>query len=387
MPTLDFAADLGADPSGTTSSSDALAALGGFRSPVECTVPDGEYLLNAETHALHSTSRITLRAAAGADPTLVAPADYSGTLLSLRGDVTLRGLELDRTASNCGPTIDLRTASTARLVDLTLTGRDDTQATGEVLTIAATSPQATVRIDGLQSVQGALAPATGAGRAGVRLTSDSTGTVNLRGCDIREYAAAGVDASAATGTLAIHGGWYVNNNDAQIWCGTDAMLHDTVCIVDIDKTTWTPSEADAHYDHAAGVRIAPRSPLPDSETVIRKSTMAVRSGSGSQTDPAVVADDFAGGLTVADSTLEQYHDGTAAILAEAPHPDVVGDTAVTLARVRCTGTAASGPAVSVFGREESVLSECAIDTPGDRRAYELPSNAEVSALQTAARTW
>jgi hypothetical protein len=234
--TINFVSDLGADPSGDSLSDHALEAINGFRAPVEVIVPDGSYSFSDQTITIDGPQTLTLRAQVGAAPVFVAPRDCAGIWLDFQTAGEVRGIDIDRTAPNCGPQIRLETERKASLRDMSVRGRDDTDAeSGAFLRPQALSESAEITIEKVISVEGAYwTDAETAGRAFVQVGHESVGTVRVHDCDAREYGRYGIDAGAARGPVEVRGGRYINNNRAQIRAGgPQTLVEDAHLLVDI----------------------------------------------------------------------------------------------------------------------------------------------------------
>lgn len=390
---VDFVSDLGADPSGDTVSDDAFTALNGFHAPVDCRVPEGEYTFSGETHELVAPPRVTLRAAKNASPTFVAPGAFAGVWFDIRTEITLRGIDIDRTAGHAGPQLRVETPRVARIEDMTVHGVDDSyDPEGAFLTPVAATADAVITLARVWSPRGAHPPSNAAmgGRAGIRIPPESVGETRLVSCDIREYSHHGVDAGDASGPLVIEGGQFVNNDYTQVRCGVGCSeITDALLIADTDNCTShaDPGMQNVPYSRVAGLRVEAADPGADAHLRVSKTTVAVRSAPAGTAKPAVELTQRAGKASFNRCTFEMDSDGVEAVYADRPGEAVTGSAALRLARIHCTGDATSGTAVVVSGRPETGLYDCCIETPGGRHDYTLPSEAMTVRTKSPTRCW
>jgi hypothetical protein len=425
---IDLVDGLGADPTGTTLSDNALAAINGLSGPTVVTVPIGEYRLSATSHRIDGPEHLALRAdttpvtpESPVDSTLgrprfIAPAEYPTRWLDIAGrTIRIVGLTIDRHAFGAGPQLRLRARDRLDVSRLTLAGRDDSDrgASDGTMIDVAVADRGEARIDDLSIEHGSRwskdsldrpidQPAT-VGRSGLRIGPRNEGDVTVTNTQIEECAGHGLDAFESGGAVTVNGGRYANNNGAQIRSThPDDLIADATVRVDLD-TVDTPDRSGREiikglspdaYTSVSGV-VFDRSEGPEaarSSGTLRDSEVRIASVAGEVVEiftigggesvfvwiagPAVAVRRGAGGPTVERSDLLVDLGEIEALAASSPSRDEPTDDGapnrVVIRGTTMGGEARAGTALIVRGRDVRFRGGC-IERPGDRRPDDLPS--------------
>jgi hypothetical protein len=426
---INFADDLGGDPTGDALSDNALAAINGLSGPTVITVPIGEYRLSATSHRIDGPEHLALRAdttpvtpESPVDSTLgrprfIAPAEYPTRWLDITGrTIRIDGLTIDRHAFGAGPQLRLRARDRLDVSRLTLAGRDgsDRGASDGTMIDVAVADRGEARINGLSIEHGsrwskdslnraASDQSATIGRSGLRIGPRNQGDVTVTNAQIEECAGHGLDAFESGGAVTVDGGRFANNNGAQIRSThPDDLIADTTVRVDLD-TVDTPDRSGREiikglspdaYTSVSGV-VFDRSDGPEaalSSGTLRDSDVRIASVAGEVVEifpvggdesafvwiagPAVAVRRAAGGPTVERSDLIVDLGEIEALAASYPSRDEpTDDEAANRVVVRGTtmgGEARAGTALIVRGRDVRFRGGC-IERPGDRRPDDLPS--------------
>lgn len=398
--TLDFAADLGADPSGETLSDNALAALNNLRGSIRVQVPLGEYRFSENPPPITSESashdRRVFEATEGR-PAFVAPAGMTGRWLHIKADGALRGIDIIRggigfeDADGPGsPELWIDVPLSFELEDVEVRGREHLpsgQGNGAIRVIGRNT-QASVTLANVRIPRGTTTDAIDGAQPGIGIDARNNGTVRLRGCRIEECASHGVDAARSEGAVIIERGLFANNNRSQIrFCGPDNLIEGATVGVDMTGSALSTTE----YARTAGIRneaLTPRpGARPPSGGEIRETSVHIRDGPLNKLSGAYYGGPLAGGMNLRNCDLVvDVNDVPAIDIAE---PERIVDAhppqeplGIDVRGTACRGESASGLAVQVEGRPDSVLQGSCISLPGSRRAYEMPRGASVSRINS-----
>lgn len=401
--TLDFAADLGADPSGEALSDDALAALNNLRGSIRVQVPPGEYRFSESPPPVTSESashdRRVFEATDGR-PAFVAPAGTTGRWLTFRADGAFRGIDFirggigfDPDEASIGPgspEIWIDVPLSFELKDVEVRGREylaSGQGNGAIRAIGQ-DESATVMLEGVRIPRGTTTDTIAGAQPGVAIDARNKGIVRLRGCRVEECSSHGVDAARSVGPVVIEGGLYANNNRSQIrFCGPENVIEGATVGVDFTGSALPATE----YARTAGVMneaLTPRpGARPPSGGEIRETAVHIRDGPVNKLLGAYYGGPLAGGMSLRECDLVVDVDDVPAIdVAESerivdshPPEEPLG---IDIRRTACRGESSSGLAVRIDGRPDSVLQGSCISLPGSRRAYEMPRGASVSRINS-----
>ena len=214
---------------------------------------------------------------------------------------------------------------------------------------------------------------------GVYVGKPHAGSITFRDCRIRGFSDNGLYASAPgrpegeDGSVAVVGGTYADNNIANVRLGSTASVArgDTV-----DVASPAPLEGSVN---ARGIRLRDRG-----DHVVEDCEIAI-GGDTDRSIGAVVFHPDAGGATIRDTSITVDADGVVGIHALAPsNPDVEGPV---VEDVTIGGSAASGYAAALSGRDGTVFRNCVVEGTGhDRGGIRLDDATDCEIVDSEIRT-
>lgn len=214
---------------------------------------------------------------------------------------------------------------------------------------------------------------------GVYVGKYHAGTLTFRDCEVRGFSDNGLYASSpghpggANGTVEVIGGTFADNNISNVRLGsTGSLARDVTVVVE------SPPQLDGSVN-ARGIRLRERGEhlVEDCEITIAG---GVRESFG-----AVVIHSAVGSTEIRTTRLVTDADGTPGIRAIAPDDSDVEGPVVE--GVSITGSAASGYAVDVDGRDGTVFRNCTIEQSGhDRGGIHLQGAADCEIVDSEITT-
>ena len=386
MPTYDLVSDLNAPDDGTTPVDNAFAAIDGLQGNVTVRVPKGSFYIPPETHTISGPDSLTIETVEGADAAFVCPGDYDGILFDFKTPLVWRNVDLWRNATNAGPQIRLQTREETLVEDVTVTGRDDSDASdGGLFLPQARTPQARVIFRDVVSETGAQwGPAWAGGRAFADIGDQNVGTVRFEDCVVEEYSRHGIDARESQGPIVVDGGRYANSDGAQILTGQEGS---DISGVDVVVDPVGSGIAADYYGNLAGIRLDPTHPSAAGPVTISDTRVHMVAEGERASTGGIHSTSAAWGMTVADSRVRVDGDAITAVSVAAPDGTVGSPSRVRLQDSVFSGAAMSGTAIDIAGRKESQIVDCCIETPGTRRGLLVPPTVTPKRTDLAERCW
>ncbi|WP_135822881.1 twin-arginine translocation signal domain-containing protein [Halostella litorea] len=374
---VDMVEDAGCDPDGSEPCDDAFREAAG---------DDTLLRFPAGTYRFEETNRVFEREHLGivgdGDVTFEAPAGHNGKWIVVdRGrDLLFRNVRVDASADNCAPTLKLGVSDGLDVRDVRVVGRGIREGSrprgeggnvpvGSAFLPIVRSPDGEGVVERFVAREGGRIGTYnhGDGRVGIYIGPSHRGSVRLVDCRLEEFPNNGIYASRTNGVVSVEGGVFRNNDISQVRLGSEGSTL-TGATIEVDVGDVGGPNAPGDYLNPRGVRIE-SGQMDTAGVAVRDTHVAVRDAPGS---PGIAVGNNGGEFTVESSTVIVDSDGSTAILAKAPtggkqYQPPPAPHGGRIENVQIGGSAATGYAVWIVERPETVVSNVRIDQRGENR--------------------
>lgn len=336
---VDMTADADVDPTGAESIVPQLEAQAGEDTLLY--FPSGRYLMDE----VWRHRRFSNLGVVGDGATIVPLEGYTGNLFGLGSEdgaarLRFEGFEFDLTEPESIP-VPLRGMVTEELVvrDITVTGR------GRKCRFDVTGPDGAGRVERLRRPDG------GVDQAGCFVGPKNRGTLTFIDCRLSGFPDNGLYASPSEGPVRVFGGFYHNNDIANIRVSSPSLVRGVH--VRCDRTP-------PGFQNMRGIRIRHGHGRVVVEDSLVEMLEGVHRSSG-----AVVVEPHMGTATVRNSRIRASADGVPAINARSPNHRRTAS--VDCLNVDVSGSASNGTAVRIVDRDGCRIEHSHIRQDGENR--------------------
>lgn len=345
--------------------------------------PEGTYRFD-ETNTLLGVNNFGIMGRG--ETTFVAPAGHNGSWFTIdRGrNLLFQNIDLDVTARNTAPTLQLGVTEGLLVRDVEIIGRGtwteqgsdgggSNPAVGNGFLPIVRSPKGHGTVERFVARQGGKIGRynAGRGRVGIFVGKSHKGNLRLVDCHLSEFPNNGIYASRTTGTVQIDGGIFHNNDISQVRLGSrGSRLSGGLVVVEPEKVP--PPNQPGDFLNPRGVRIG-GGPLSVGGARIRDSTIEMRRAKGA---PAISVAQSGGRFYIQNSEIRIRLGRGAGIIAKAPtggsHPPPPAPHWGRIDNVSIKGRATAGQAILVIDRPGTVIRNVTIShRRGERNGIRL----------------
>ena len=230
--TVDMVEDLGCDPTGEESCTDALREAAAHNTRLR--FPAGEFALG-RTARLAGYDNLSVVGAGVEETTLVAPPDHNGNWLVFdEGSAAgVAGFTVDASARDTAPTVKVAARDRILVRDVEVVGRGSypggaAQNVGNALLPVVRSAQGAGLVQNFVAREGGVVGRynNGHGRVGIYVGPSIRGSLRFVDCHLEEFPNNGIYASRTPGRIMVEGGLFRNNDAANVRLSGDGSYVD-----------------------------------------------------------------------------------------------------------------------------------------------------------------
>jgi len=335
----------GADPSGEESITPVLEDASSEDTLLH--FPEGEYLM-AEGWERPKIENFGL---VGTGAVIRPPDGFDGYLFGLgkagqATDLLVHGLQFDVSAERTGARVlDARVDDGLQVTDVAVSGVQYLEY--PVTRFDVTSPDGTGVVKRLSLPDGGQ-PGTLA--VGTYVSDMSKGTLEFRDCQIEGFPNNGLYGSSSEGPLHVIGGYYANNDIANVRVGDEGV---------IDGVHVRCDEAPSRFENMRGIRLR-------NGTSARVTNCTVELLDVTYSDGAIVIEPWMEGAVIEDTTVRIDADDIPALQAKSTAEDVESGV-LACRRTDIDGAAAGNQTVTVTDRDGCVFEDMTVRQTGEQR--------------------
>lgn len=363
--------DAGCDPNGDRAADDAINSAAASNTLLR--FPEGTYRITQP----HVFSGLTNFGIVGdGDVTFEVPRNYTEHILAVTDgrNILFEGVEIDQRANGSDAHLKFVVSDGLRVQDVTVRGFTPTLGLDTFRMIPiVTDSNGTAVIENFSAPDGAEPGVYKNGSGGLYAGPSNRGTIRLVDCHVEGFSNNGVYMGRSGGPVQVEGGTYKNNDVSQLrLSGSESYIEGTTIVVDdpgdmrntrgvwwdgakIDKTGGEIRDCDIHI-----------ADTPNSAGAIRIWGTA-------------------GACDITNTRIRVDVDGVPAVRAEPPTGDMFSPPPrphrIVMDGVHVTGDAASGDAVRINRRPNSVVRNSCIQQPGSSRGGVTLVDADDSAVE------
>lgn len=271
---VNVVADGGADNTGTNDATTAINSV--VATDTLVMFPPGEYLVDSGSINANGLSRIGFWAPAGGVSLKITSAKTGnvfdvGYATNACDHVRIEGFTFDYTALDTGTrAVSLGVTEYASVKNCTVVGEDDAGSNGPIR-VDALEPDSLVHVEGWHTPDGgqhAVNTPGGTSPTGFFIGADNRGTVIVDGCTVANYPDNGIytSLSAVEGAVIVRGGYYANNDIAQVRLATEGsqVLSATIAMTAekaddaIQRGIWLRNNEALHVENCRVVMNTPK---------------------------------------------------------------------------------------------------------------------------------
>lgn len=339
-------ADRGADPTGERSIVDLLRTNAGDDTLLY--LPAGTYLMDE----ILTVREFTNLGIVGDGARIVPEVGSDSILFDLgragrASDLLMEGLTFDISEPGTGPRpLSLKVGGESLIRDVSVVGTQD--AGWGMVRIDVPDPDGVTTVERMRLPDGSTVSAF---TAGIYAGSEHRGELRFVDCTVVGFANNGLYAQPDEGSVVVEGGYFANCGIASLRVGDNSVVRGAHVRCD---------RAPPDFQNMRGLR------LREGDNVLVEDCL-IEMLEVTDSDGGLVLAPWLEAATVRNTTIRVDADNIAGIVAKPPHSPPVEESSIVFENVRVEGSAATGTAVQILGRDNCRLENVQVVQPGAAR--------------------